>query len=45
MWLPKDLIEEAKKPEVDPESVHKIIFYVLAAPKDITKCVKYYDSK
>lgn len=45
MTLLKDLIEEAKKPEADPESIHKIRFYVLGAPTDITKCVKYYDSK
>jgi len=30
--LLKDLIAEAKKPEADPEAVHKIRFYVLGAP-------------
>lgn len=41
----KHLQEEAKKPDADPEAVHKIRFYVLSAPNDISKCIQYYDSK
>lgn len=39
------LIEEAKKPEADPEAVYKVRFFVAAAPEDAGKLVKVYDAK
>lgn len=39
------MVEEAKKPDADPEALYRVRFFVAAAPEDAAKCVKYYDAK
>jgi hypothetical protein len=34
------LIEEAKKPEADPEALYKVRFFVAAAPENASKYIK-----
>jgi hypothetical protein len=39
------LLQEASKPDADPEAIYKVRFFVAAAPADASNLVFSYDAK
>lgn len=38
-------MQEASKPDADPEAIYKVRFFVAAAPKDASTLIYSYDAK
>ena len=39
------MVQEASKPDADPEAIYKVRFFVAAAPKDASTLIYSYDAK